>query len=669
MREITAEDLSLEIQTTKYLKQRSLDWTYWIDRQTPVEFCSGSRYIPASVSRFPGYINFDLSPYWIEILNCFDPDCQVREVIVLKGVQVGYTTTLENIVFYFVGHVRTAPVIYVTADLGLSSIRMENNFLPMFQHSGMQDRFVSSDEGNTRKQGIKKSSLQWEGGGYLLPFGAQNSAKARQQSVPNALLDEIDAWPLFSTDGSDMLSNFTNRTSSFWDVRKIFMGSTPLDMESSRIEREHKRGDQRVYKCRCLKCGFPQEIRWSGHDAETGEVFGFKWDVRETGELDIESVRYVCCNPGCGHPHLEHDKPKFFSIENAFWEPTATASEPNVRSYHLPSFFSMSGLQPWYKGVSLWLQAWDTQRNRVKDIRKLQNFYNDVLGRGFTKPGANISENQASAHRRMFYSKGQIPNSYISEYCESPILFLSCTVDVHKSNLAVAIWGWTAGFTCWLIDYFRITDESEAGCESGDSPAWKELSKIIETQIWTADDKKKYPIALTLIDTGYAASVVTDFCARSLGTVIPIAGRAKVSKGSRIQEFSEFTTKIGTIGYLLQVDHYKDRIAPVLRREWEATQGKQQIYTFNCPVDTTQKELKELTAEKRKDKTWPDGTVTYWWDRPHGVDNELWDLMVYGHASVEILAWMICVKYFKMETVDWGQLFEYLKRPGLYFTV
>jgi phage terminase large subunit GpA-like protein len=656
------------LQSAIGIRERTVQITDEIERKTPVEFVEGARYIPASVSPFPGYFNMELTPYWEEILNCFDQDSPVREVIVLKGQGVGYTTNLENFVYYFIGHVKTLPILYVTADKDLSSIRMENNFLPMFQYSNMMDLFVSHDEGNTRKQGIKKNSLQWVGGGYMLPFGAQNADKARQQQIPNVLLDEVDGWPMQAPDGSDMVEIFKARGSVFWNTRKIFIGSTPLELESSRIEREYARGDQRKYMCRCLKCGYPQELRWSGYNQDTGEVFGFRWDMKETGELDIDSVRYHCQNTGCGHPHQEFDKPKFFAKSNAFWEPTETASEPNVRSYHLPGFFSMSGMIPWYKGVAQWLAAWDVKNNRVKDVKKLQVFYNNILGRGFDKGGSEVKERHASMHRRMWYSKGAIVNGRISEYCDSPILFLTCTVDVHKQNLAVAVWGWTANMTCWLIDYKRIEDNSEAGFEDADSPGWRELSAIIEGARWKSDDEKEYWIAMTLIDTGWNGTVVTDFCAQYQEGVIPIVGRTMSSKAQKIEEFGEYTTKAGTIGYRINVDHYKDRIAPVLRREWEPTMGKQLPYTFNAPVDITQKEIKELTAEKRRDKEWPDGTVTYYWHRPHGVPNELWDLMVYGHASVEIIAWRICIKHFKLDTVDWSQFWEFLKQPGMFFS-
>lgn len=53
---------------------------------SPVEFNEGRRYLPQSVSRFSGYIDYDLTPWWREIIDCFDVASPVREVAVMKGV-------------------------------------------------------------------------------------------------------------------------------------------------------------------------------------------------------------------------------------------------------------------------------------------------------------------------------------------------------------------------------------------------------------------------------------------------------------------------------------------------------------------------------------------------------------------------------------------------------
>jgi len=312
------------------------------------------------------------------------------------------------------------------------------------------------------------------------------------------------------------------------------------------------------------------------------------------------------------------------------------------------------------------LDAWPEVK--VKDFSALQRWYNNFLTKSIQIYSGKVSFSMASAHRRPWYRKNEIPNTEIEKYCPSEILLLTCTVDVHKGNLAVAVWGWTAGMRCWLIDYIRIEDDTEAGCEVIESMAWVELGKMIDERAWKANDGKVYQLALTFVDARWSSSTVVEFCSQYSSGVYPIMGDDKPARGQRIKEFAEFTTQSGTTGYRITVNHYKDRLAPVLRRNWRPDEGLQDEYTFNAPVDTTDDELRELTREVKRKKTLPNGQEEWFWHRPGGAPQELWDLMVYGHAQVEILAWMMCVQHLEVDAVDWPWFWNLLKEQKLYFS-
>ena len=639
------------------------DTTEALEILLPTAFAEENRYLPKSVTRYPGYIRFDLTPYWVEILDCFSPESPVREVAVMKGVQVAYTTALETLIFYLAGHLRTLPGMYATADSGLSRARVDNNIIPMFQQSGFSDIFRSADTINLRKQGITRAQLQWLGGGYLVPYGARNVDKMRQFSIFMMLMDELDAWDLLIK-GIDPVRAFKDRCAGYWEVRKIFMGSSPMYKGASHIEKQFHRGDQRRYFVRCLKCGYPQFLKWSRMNPDNKKVSGFLWEMKANGTLDVPSVRYECMN--CNHGHMEYDKTKLFCRENAEWKPTAIPKEANCRSYHIPALLSPIGVQPWSKSVITWLEAMDPETNRVRDHGALMTFYNNVLGEPYEMLGSKISFAEVSSHRRPEYRKGEIPNNYIREHCESEILLLTCSVDVHKSNIAVAIFGWTRGMSCWLVDYFRFHDDSESGCADPDSPVWPQLREIIEETRWTGDDGIVYPLAISLIDSAWSASTVVGFCSEYVSGVYPIKGRSRPTSSQTIREFAKFQTQAGTTGFYITVDHYKDRLAPVLRRQWRPELGIQKPYTFNAPVDTLDGELKELTVERRRKKTSQSGVDSYYWFRPAGADNELWDLLIYGQSGVEILAWSICVEHFGEESVDWGKFWDLIQTQKLF---
>lgn len=633
-----------------------------IEHITPVAYNEANRYLPQGVSPRPGYIRYDLFPFLVEIIECFDPMSGVREANLMKGVQVGYTTLLEAVLFFYIGHIKTAPAMFITADKELATSRVENNILPMLNESDMGHLIRSADVGNSRKTGKTKDYLQWDGGGFLIPQGAQNAAKMRQFSVPLMLKDELDGWPRTVGKDGDPDTLTDARLSAYWAVRKILRGSTPL-LFPSLIQDAHDNGDKRVYNVLCKSCREPQPLRMEW----PGGLGGFKWDTNEEGGLLLESVRY-CCR-ACGFAHYEHDKERLFSAaDGAHWESTCKAKTPGVRSYHLPSFYSPYGFRPWYKCIADYLAAFDPVAKQVKSYAKLQEFYNNTLGVPFKVQAAAIKFESVSAHRRQAYRLGEIPNHYARKHSGSPVLFLTCTVDVHAKNLAVSVFGWTKDARSYLIDYDRYEVGDHEDCSEVGSPVWGRLRALIEERVYTADDGAQYRVVMTMIDAGYSTDTVVGFCSAYSAGVYPIFGRDQTAKNQATKEFAPFTTQAGTVGYRILVSHYKDRLAPVLRREWLEDSGEQGAYHFNAPTDIADKQLKELTVETRKEKTDANGATSYVWHRPGNARNELWDLLVYGHCAVEVIAWEICVNQFGLATVDWPRFWAYIEENSLYFT-
>ncbi len=638
-----------------------------ISHITPVEFNEKYRYLPSSVTSIPGYISYSINPFMKEILNCFDVNSPVREVTLKKGVQITYSTLLESGSFYFMGHVKTAPIMYLTADMALSKARVENNFLPMLHQSGLGNIIQSSDIGNTRKSGSTEHHIQFKGGGYLVPFGAKSASKLRSFSIMVSLQDEIDAWPLIVGKDGSTTDLASDRCSAYWEQRKIFRGSTPLIKGQSKIEEYYLKGDQRKYMILCLNCSYPQELVWSGKNEKTGKKFGFAWDI-EDNVLQLESVRWHCAN--CNHAHYEADKELLFSEDHgAHWKPTARPVEPNIRSYHLPSLYSPVGMQPWYKSVSTYLSGFDPVSRKVKNAGAFQVFVNNVLAEPWEQTGSKIHFVMVSAHRRQCYKKGQIPNIYANKHCESHILIVACLVDVHKTNLTIATMGFTKDARCFVIDYFKIESAKKADVGDPSNKVWGKLREFIETKEYIADDNKKYKISMTLIDAGYSNSTVVEFCSIYSSGVYPILGRDRPAKSQKIKEFGEFTTQIGTKGYRIVVDHYKDMLAPILRQEWDENSGDiQKPNSFNAPLDTTDAELKELTVETRREKTDEKGYKSYYWHRPSGARNELFDLLNYGRCAIDILAWSVCIQNFELKNVDWNRFWKFIDENQLYYT-
>jgi phage terminase large subunit GpA-like protein len=389
-------------------------------------------------------------------------------------------------------------------------------------------------------------------------------------------------------------------------------------------------------------------LRWRHVDANTGTVSGIVWEL-DGDRLVPDSVRYLCQK--CQHPHTNEDKTRLLSPDHgAEWRPTAEPSTPEHRSYHISALYSPVGMQTWGSCVRKWLEAWDVKTNTAREIGALQVFYNNVLGEPFEVQGDKVRFERVIAHRRSGYSYGEIPNTFALTHCASPILLLTCAVDVHKDNLKVAIIGWARDRRAFLIEYHTLVGDTEAV----DGPVWGALRDLIEDREFIADDGRAYRVMMAFVDSGFNADTVYRFCAEYPSGVFPVKGRAGSTQDAHFKEFSTFESPLGTRAYLISVDHYKERWSAALSRQW-AGHDLQPDTFFNAPVNATDSQLKELTVEtktKKVDKL-TQAVVGWEWRRPSGAANELWDLLIYSNAALEVIALDHCTGLLGLDHVDW----------------
>lgn len=634
-----------------------------IIQKSPSEWAEENRYLPPGVSPLPGYYDYKVSPYLKEIIDCLDVRSPVREVTLMKGSQIGATVgILENFIGYSMAQVKNAPMMMVTADAELAKLRMESYITPMMQQSGLIDIVHSTDETNTRKSGKTDKKVEWRGGGFLIPFGAQNANKLRSLSIRFLLKDEPDGWPeTIGADGDP--SELANaRTEAYEQIRKILNLSTPLIHGSSRIEKMFELGDKRYFYIPCKKCGLMQVLEfWGVH--EDGSRWGMVWKTEEDGRLVPGSVRYKCREATCGHLHKNGDKVYMFA--RGQWRPTAKSSSPTLRSYHLSGLYAPAAMKTWETGVLQYLKGWDVKGVRPKDLGAYQVFRNNFLGKTYKVRGDKVSFEAVSGHRRAGYAYGEMSNQLAIEQTGYPISLVTCAVDVHKEHLFVGCFGWTRGGRCYLLDY----DVLEGNAENiDDIHTWAKLRDIIEDRRYLADDGSTYHIVHTNIDAGYNNALVTQFCAEYKIGVAPILGRAAPAKSQKIQEFAPFVTTLGTVGYRVTVDIYKDRWSAVLRRKW--VDGLQPVWFFNAPHDCTDKELTELTKEVKREKLEKKTgrRIGFEWFRPSGSSNELWDLLIYNTSALEMIAWDVCINQLQLTSVNWTAFWDLCENQQLYFS-
>lgn len=654
-----------EIECDKWLCEKIGELTDDKNVITVAEWAEEKRYMPASVTPKAGFFRFEVTPYLKEIANCLSVNSPVQEVAIMKGAQLGFSQgIIENSIGYEIEHVKKYPCMFVTADAELARTILETRIQKMVRASDLEHLIMSSDEKNARKQGSTSKRMEWQGGGFLLPFGANNAAKLRSFSIARLYLDEIDGFPITLKREGSPIDLAVMRTAAFEEVRKIVYISTPLIKQTSQISKLYELGDKRKYFVPCPHCGEFQILRFSGAGAD-GEFFGLAYETDTDGSLLYDTVRYIC--KFCSGEIQEHQK--HFLLNGGEWRPTGKSKRRNYQSYHISSLYSPEGFQSWASCIEYYLKAWNIELNRVKDTEALRTFYNLILGETYEETGDSLRLEQVVLHRRLEYYSEEVPNWLAIPETGGVVQLLTCAVDVQKSYLSVQVVGHCFGRRTYSIANYNFEGDC-ADKDSEDSP-WQSLRDLIETKVFKDKDGRSYRILITLVDAGYSPSpdLVYEFCSEYTGGVFPIMGRDFSVKNANFKEFSVYQSKTGVHGFNITTTIYKDRLSRALKREWLNDGSLQPADHPNFPADYTDKFFKELTVETKKEKV---NKVTgqregFVWYRPSGVDNEAFDTGIYNMCALDIVCSNICQEYLKEDIIDHKQFFEITDNNKLFY--
>lgn len=622
---------------------------------SPSEWAEKYRRLPPSVTSKPGPYDYSIMPYLREIVDSLDVRCHIRELAIMKGAQTGGTVgVLENFLGYAIAHVRTAPMIFVTATQVLASVRMDQYIMPMIEQSGLLD-CIQNNSTNQRKQGATANRLNIYGGGFMIMTGAESPANARSISARFAFFDEVDGFKERLGNDGDPLALFKRRTAGFEDSRKVVTVSTPTTEEKSRIWKEYKAGDQRIFEVPCLGCGEFQELRWEHYDKSGAVKGGIVWTLDDDGRVVPGSVAYACRS--CGHCHKNAHKRLL--LPRGRWRATAIPIHPTIRSYHISGLMSPPGFYSWESAVIDWLKAWNVVTKQPRDRELLQEFYNNVLGKPYKLGGTKLTYARVARHVRS-YKFGEIPNTLARAMCGAPLAFLTCTADVQKDFIAATVYAHGPGRIGFLVARERFDgDTSDPFDQAG---PWGKLKELIETRFHDGVDRR-YDVKVSLVDSNYRTAEVYAFCSQFQSGVFPLRGDVRATSGPAM-EFKRIkdASTSGIAAWAVNVNHYKTRLAAVLKATPEPSTEPAAVDTVCFPEDLPNDALDELTAEEFCEVTKPNGKTEWTWKRRGR--NELWDLTVYAMAARDIAAFMLCREELEFETIIWGQFWEICESGG-----
>jgi len=589
-----------------------------ISRLLPSEWAERKRILPPGLTSLPGRFRWETTPYLREIIDAFAPASPVQKVVVMKGAQLGFSVgVLENLIGWIID-CEPGPTLFVTADKELAESVVETRVDKMIESAGIGGKiFAQVQKTHGRKTGDTKSKKEFPGG-FLLPIGPNTGAKLRSYSIKTILFDELDGFPLEVQKEGDPIALAERRTDAFSRNRKIFYNSTPTIEGTSRIKPLFEAGDQRKYFVPCKVCGAMQELRFDR----------LKYAEDELGRLVWESVHYEC--EACGAAWKNDDKAHFLALGE--WRPTATPTEPGLRSYHLSSLYSPIGFRSWESIAQEWIAC-------KGDPTKLRAFVNTVLGETWQERG-EAPRYERIMLRREEYAPGEWPAGGIL-----------CTMgaDVQADRIEAEIVAWGDRKESWSLGYHVF----EGDTSDLQGPAWTGLQNLLLTR------PGGRPIVLALVDAGFRTNTVYQFCEQFAGGVLPCMGESAQSYGRRLfalRDCAGFAVKRAD----LQTGQLKAELYGYLARGAPADGQPTPDGYCHFPAEYGEKYFRMLTAEERVKETTRTGAVRYVWKLGSGRRNEALDARVYAMGALYVFASMIQEEA-EAEGVTWPEFWAWAR--------
>ena len=552
------------------------------------EWSDKYRFLPQISAHEAGLWRTSRFPFLKRIMQVLSPSDPCRQVVTMKGAQVGFTEVALNWMFYTIDY-HPVPALYVQKTLDNISIFMDQRFDPaMEEMPNIRDKVGIVKTG--RGTGNTKRTKIFPGG--MIRFGGANSAASlRSMPICNLTLDEEDSYEQdIQSEGSPSQLAIA-RTRNFPN-RKIYRISTPTIKETSVIEPLFEQGTQEYYSVPCPHCNNMSDIKWDN----------IKWIKDEFGVVDEKSIGLMCTNCNC----LIEERRKTWMLENGKW----IAKNPSGKypSFHLSSLYSPFGFYSWIDAVNEFLEA-----QRKGDQTLLKTFVNTVLGETWSESGRTIKATWLEKRKEVYAA--EIPKS---------VVLLTSASDIQDNRIETEVVGWARDLQRYSIDYRVFMGDTEK------NEVWEQLDLYLN-KWYMHETGVKIPIAISALDSGFLTKQVYNFCRlREHRNIFPVKGRSGWGHG--YIDRPKRRNKNGVWAFSSFPDEIKSKVYTNLSIEEEGPG----YYHFPMKEVYNPAYFRMLSSEKLE-RTWSGGRYRLKWVLPNGQRNEALDVAALNVAALNIL--------------------------------
>lgn len=564
-------------EVTEYQKE-ALKFLKPPENITVSEWADKYRILDAKTSAMPGPWRTEQTPYLKGIMDEFN-NYETEEIVYIKPTQVGGTECLQNMAGYIIQQ-DPAPTMIVYPTDKLAESISENRLQPMIKAAPtLKKRFLENES--------SKLELQFDGM-YLTLAGSNSPSNLASRAIRFLFLDEVDKYPGASKKEADPISLARERTKTFHN-RKIFITSTPT-LKTGHIWKAKEDADiEKHFFVPCPHCGEYIEFKWK-------QVHFPKEEGMSLADR-AEFASYVCQECGC--VITDQDKPDMLRLGE--WRTV----KQNTKFVRKVAFWMNTLYSPFVRFsevVKEFLKSKD-------DPEQLQNFVNSWLTEPWedTKLKTNAD---LVMERQTEYEELVVPDW---------AKMLTGGVDVQENCLYWTIRAWGSYLTSQNIAH-------------GQAFSFQEVERVMNLE-YQMPDGTPMVVALALIDSGYNADLVYDFCVSNSDWALP-------SKGSSNPMLSHY--KMSTVNktdsrafgmnlVLVDTGKYKDMIAGRMKKKNGS--GSWMVYA-GCDREYAE----QVTAEHKVNVKMGNGKVKQEWQlKTSHADNHYLDCEVYALAAADAL--------------------------------
>lgn len=642
-------------------------------------------------SAFPGAFNYNITPYWREVVDCFDKNHPAKTISIMGGAQIGKSAgVLMPLIGYSIKN-NPGRMLFLTGHSDLSDEAMDNIDF-MLLNTGLSPivgtqviRKKNNRSGDTLK--VKEFP-----GGHLRMGSVTNDNLLRQRDVMIIIVDDFDAAKRSSKSAGSKKVLVEQRQAMFEHKRKTCYVSSPQIKGDSNIHEVFLLGDQRYYHVPCPNCGTMIILQWStpfigqtnpnshplkavpaveNQSADSplgagGEGAGIYYQVNSVNQVIPSSVGYVCQHCA-GFFNESH---KYEMNLNGRWTPTAQPVEQNHYSYQLSSLYGPPGAFNWVKYAQVHANA--NPSGQAQKLSEQQSFENIVLGLPYEIPAEAPQGNQLQNNCRN-YSPGTVPETLSIRDGNGAILLLTCAADLNgtedDARLDYEVLAWSSTGASYSITHgsigtfipmegskkYKADREHFTYRHGAHNSVWPLFDQVLntvfnfDTQRTGGGGPRRMKVALTALDTGHYTTNAYAYIDKTNHNVVGVKG----DKDNQYRKYGIDTPKFHPAKernklFILESNQIKDELASHMQLKWDpGNQLTQPHYFMNYPQPQDGLYLyptffKHYEAEERQTEIKDgQGIASRWQKKASNLQNHFWDVRCYNIAARDIFTYLM----------------------------